>query len=149
MHKKCIPTSLPLLTSDEIQTFFTITLVKANFQLTTFVHFYPQSLSHSLSHLPNLLILVVHEVDEVSRCLGLGDDDIPRGLSEDHLVEDVDHLQNHVVVFLPRVQKQDQGLDDSAVREQGCGGVVRTSCAHQHHHLMSRKRCMLKLFTSH
>ena len=48
----------------------------------------------------DLLVLVVHEVDEISGRLRLLDDHLSRRLVEYHLVENVDDLQDEFVVFL-------------------------------------------------
>ena len=54
---------------------------------------------------PHLRVLVVHQVDEVGGRLRLPHDHLARRLVEDHLVEDVDDLQHHLVVFLLRCRR--------------------------------------------
>jgi len=49
-----------------------------------------------------LSVLVMHEVNEVRWCLGLLYDDFTCRLMEYHLIEDVDDLQNHLIIFLLR-----------------------------------------------
>jgi len=44
----------------------------------------------------------VHEVDEVRRRLSLFDDDVASRLLEYHLIEYVDYLKHHLIVFLLR-----------------------------------------------
>ena len=48
----------------------------------------------------DLLVLVVHEVNEVGRRLCLLDDHLTGRLVEDHLIEDVRDLQDHLIILL-------------------------------------------------
>ena len=63
---------------------------------------YRNDVESVVANLTNLCVLVVHEVDEVGRCLRLLDDYLSRRLVEYHLVENVDDLQDEFVVFLLR-----------------------------------------------
>ena len=53
-----------------------------------------------VAHLPDLGVLVVHEVDYVSGCLSPLQHQFPCGLVEGQLVEHIDRLTHYLVIFL-------------------------------------------------
>lgn len=77
-----------------------------------------------VAHLPDLGVLVVHQVDQVGGRLRLLDHVHPGALVAQHLLEDEHNLQNHLVVLLLRLQQLDQRQDHVRFAQQHSAGLV-------------------------